>query len=140
MSTKVIEQMLKDQKLLAKQMEATGQPVAKLTLAQMENQQHAPDNPTSLESSFEHRVPQFQPIGQNNHSPNHHRREGNDRFQPKNLIPKMTFPKFAGENPYIWRDKCQDYFKLFDLPASLWSTMASLGMDGKAAKWLHVYK
>lgn len=58
----------------------------------------------------------------------------------KNLVPKMSFPRFEGDNPRIWKDKCLDYFHLFELPSSLWATMASLSMDGKASKWLQVYK
>ena len=52
----------------------------------------------------------------------------------------MQFPSFTGSNPSIWRDKCEDYFRIFNLPESLWSTYASLHMDDKAAKWLKVYK
>lgn len=56
------------------------------------------------------------------------------------MIPKMTFTRFEGDNPRIWKDKCLEYFTLFDLPPSLWTSMASLNMDGRAAKWLQVYK
>lgn len=52
----------------------------------------------------------------------------------------MTFPRFEGEEPRIWKDKCLDYFSLFELPRSLWATMSSLGMDGRASKWLQIYK
>jgi hypothetical protein len=32
---------------------------------------------------------------------------------------KMSFPKFDGENPGIWQDKCLDYFRLFNVHPSL---------------------
>jgi hypothetical protein len=55
-------------------------------------------------------------------------------------LPKLSFPKFNGENPRIWVDKCHDYFRIFNIPECLWTTAASLHMDDNAAKWLQVYK
>jgi hypothetical protein len=52
----------------------------------------------------------------------------------------MQFPKFTGKHPLIWRDKCEDYFRIFDIPESMWATYASLNMDENAAKWLQMYK
>lgn len=52
-STKVTEQILKDQQLLAKQMELTGQAVSKLSLDQMEHQQKQPEIPTSFDVSVQ---------------------------------------------------------------------------------------
>jgi hypothetical protein len=33
---------------------------------------------------------------------------------------KMSFPKFSGDHPKIWKDKCLDYFRLFNVNPSLW--------------------
>lgn len=52
----------------------------------------------------------------------------------------MAFPRFNGTNPSIWRDKCEDYFKIFSLPETMWTTLASLHMDENPTKWLKVYK
>ena len=52
----------------------------------------------------------------------------------------MNFPRFNGKNPRIWKDKCQDYFGLMNIPESMWATAASLHMDDNAEKWLQVYK
>ena len=52
----------------------------------------------------------------------------------------MNFPRFNGKNPRIWKDKCQDYFRLMNIPESMWATAASLHMDDNAEKWLQVYK
>jgi hypothetical protein len=52
----------------------------------------------------------------------------------------MTFPQFSRKNPSIWIDKCQDYFKIFDIPKGMWATYASMSMDDNAAKWLQMYK
>lgn len=48
-----MEQLLRDQQLLAKQMEATGQAVAKFTMAQMEDQNRGPPSPTSSDTSVD---------------------------------------------------------------------------------------
>jgi hypothetical protein len=45
----------------------------------------------------------------------------------------MSFPRFDGENPRIWKDKCLDYFRLFNINAALWLVSAMLHMDGNAA-------
>jgi hypothetical protein len=55
-------------------------------------------------------------------------------------LPKMSFPRFDGEHPRIWRDKCYDYFRAFNISATLWITTATLHMDGNAAIWLQSYK
>ena len=52
----------------------------------------------------------------------------------------MNFPRFNGKNPQIWKDKCQDYFQLMNIPESMWATAASLHMDDNAENWLQVYK
>lgn len=55
-------------------------------------------------------------------------------------MPKMSCPRFDGNNPCIWKAKCQDYFNLLDIPESMWTTAASLHLDGNAEKWMQVYK
>jgi hypothetical protein len=55
-------------------------------------------------------------------------------------MPKMAFPHFDGEHPRIWRDKCYDYFRAFNIRAALWLTMATLHMNGNVAVWLQSYK
>ncbi|KAK1669331.1 hypothetical protein QYE76_057490 [Lolium multiflorum] len=55
-------------------------------------------------------------------------------------MPRMAFARFDGEHPRIWRDKCYDYFRAFNISAALWLTMSTLHMDGNAAVWLQSYK
>jgi hypothetical protein len=56
------------------------------------------------------------------------------------VLPKLSFPKFNGENPKIWIDKCGDYFRIFNVPECMWTTTTSLYMEENAAKRLQVYK
>lgn len=51
MSNKVVEQMLQDQQMMVKQIEATGKAVAQLTLNQKPPRQDRPSSPTSSETS-----------------------------------------------------------------------------------------
>lgn len=58
----------------------------------------------------------------------------------RTAMPKLSCPKFEGVNPKIWKDKCVDYFKLCNVPESMWPMVASLHMEGNAESWLHMYK
>jgi hypothetical protein len=51
-------------------------------------------------------------------------------------LPKMSFPKFYGENPRIWLDKCADYFQIFNIPESMYTTTTSLHLEDNATKWM----
>lgn len=53
---------------------------------------------------------------------------------------KMSFPRFDGDQPRVWKDKCLDYFRLFNVHPSLWLISATLHMDGNAALWLKAYR
>jgi hypothetical protein len=52
----------------------------------------------------------------------------------------MQFPRFTGENPKIWRDKCEDYFRIFNIPECRWVIAATMHMEENAAKWVQVQK
>jgi hypothetical protein len=54
---------------------------------------------------------------------------------PSQAMPKMQYPKFDGQNPKIWKDNCQSYFELYQLPEGMWITAAHIHFEGNAAKW-----
>lgn len=58
----------------------------------------------------------------------------------RHTLPKLSFPKFEGSHPKIWLDKCMDYFRVYEVQKVMWVTIATLHMEGKAAKWWQVYK
>jgi len=128
LGNQVMEQMLKDQQSLSKQVEATGQAIARFSSSDFRPSRR--QDPSSSSGDIPAHRP-FQSLlgGGGDHS-------GGFRHG----VPKMSFPKFTGVNPRIWKDKCLDYFHLFNVPEGFWATMASLNMDGQAAKWLQVYK
>jgi hypothetical protein len=53
---------------------------------------------------------------------------------------KTSFPKFDGLYPRIWRDKCLDYFKVFNTALAMWLTAATLHLEGNATHWYQAYK
>jgi hypothetical protein len=53
---------------------------------------------------------------------------------------KMSFPRFDGDQPRIWKDKCLDYFNLFNVNPALWLVSCTLHMEGNAALWLKAYQ
>ena len=108
-NTKIVEQVLLDQRTLSQQIEATGQAVANLTL----NRQR-PRSPSSEPASP---PPRRTAAGTSRFPSNHHAagfsRRSQDGDSPiRAVLPKLSFPRFDGSNPTIWKDKCVDYFTL----------------------------
>ncbi|WVZ58303.1 LOW QUALITY PROTEIN: hypothetical protein U9M48_008586, partial [Paspalum notatum var. saurae] len=50
--------------------------------------------------------------------------------------PKLEFPKFDGDNPRLWRDRCQMYFEVYAVADALKTRFAALNFSGAAATWL----
>ncbi|WVZ78975.1 hypothetical protein U9M48_026610 [Paspalum notatum var. saurae] len=48
----------------------------------------------------------------------------------------MQFPTFDGSHPRIWKDKCEDYFAMFDVPDHMWVRSATMHFQDNATKWL----
>lgn len=108
-SNGVLDQMLKDQQKLAKQMEATGHAIAQLTMSRMD----VPPSPTATAMSMGGRDKQCRnqegSQGQYSKAQGEFQKEGGSGRQLKGgFMPKMSFPKFEGNNPTIWKEKCKD--------------------------------
>jgi hypothetical protein len=60
---------------------------------------------------------------------------GDDEVQfNRAALHKLSFPKFSGDNPRIWIDKCCDYFCICNISDCMWTSAASLHMEDNAAK------
>lgn len=147
LNSQVVDQAVRDQITLSKQITETGRVVARLALerdkepafdeegsvASTERAQgnnfsnHNCQNRTEHEDTHLHRPSARRSVGQSDKSYRHH-------------LPKMNFPVFDGSNPKIWIDKCRDYFTIFNIPSVLWVSAASMNFDGNASKWLQAYK
>ncbi|CAN6380732.1 unnamed protein product [Urochloa humidicola] len=55
-------------------------------------------------------------------------------------LPKLDFPKFHGDNPRVWRDKCEKYFSMYDVPVHMWVSFATINFKGNAELWLQSYE
>jgi hypothetical protein len=52
-------------------------------------------------------------------------------------LPKLLFASFDGDNPRLWRDRCEMYFEVFSVNSSLKMRFAALNFKGVAATRLH---
>lgn len=138
------EQAAKERETLSKQVVETGKVVAAMRLEKMADEmEKLSEDLEHVGADFGHRSSrraEQRDIGQNHsrdRSPRylteclHRRRDEGGRHQ---LIPKLQFSVFHGENPIIWLDKCLDYFKFYKVREGLWVTAASMHMEGNAAR------
>jgi hypothetical protein len=134
LSHQLLDQFGREQQILQKRLEATGQAVANLTLDQLRAAAEAvPDSPR-FSTIHEHQSHPHQrqcPEG-NNHA---HTTVDAGRVAQENCggyrshLPEMSFPRFDGQNPKIWKDKCMDYFTVFNLPPQSWVPTATMHFD-----------
>jgi hypothetical protein len=144
-ATAALQQVLKDQATLTQQIQATGQAVAKLQLDRNQEDDSDTSSLDSIPHSMQPRPRQPHPhrSGENFHNPFHRGSTANQHSASNSHrphLPKMTFPVFMSKDPKIWCDKCEDYFRIFDIPKFLWVSMASMSIDGDAARWVRVEK
>uniref|UniRef100_A0A0A9D1W1 Reverse transcriptase domain-containing protein n=1 Tax=Arundo donax TaxID=35708 RepID=A0A0A9D1W1_ARUDO len=55
-------------------------------------------------------------------------------------MPKTEFPKFDGDNPKWWKDKCEKYFDMYNVPSHSWASFATMHFTSTAALWLQTYE
>jgi hypothetical protein len=55
-------------------------------------------------------------------------------------LPKIDFPKFDGDHPQVWREKCEKYFTMYSVPTHVWVPFASINFRGTAELWLQAYE
>nr|TKW20553.1 hypothetical protein SEVIR_4G096201v2 [Setaria viridis] len=66
---------------------------------------------------------------------------GNREFGSRNApLPKLEFPSFHGENPRLWRDRCEMYFEVYAVSPHLKTRFAALNFKGNAAAWLRTFE
>lgn len=61
-----------------------------------------------------------------------------DEYTPRH--PKYQFPRFEGEAPRVWLDRCLAYFELYRVPSHNWVATAALYVEGHAALWLRAFR
>jgi hypothetical protein len=137
-----MEKYSEEQHMIAKHVKANGAAVAQLTMKQFEND-HKFDDDSSGSTVDEEDVTFDNVFAKNKGTlkpkPSKHRKPP-PKFDRKTSLstqpmPKMKFPKFDGTNPKLWRDNCESYFELYQLPEGMWITVAHLHFERNAAKW-----
>jgi hypothetical protein len=147
LNTKAIDQLMKDQDFMAQKMEETGRAVAALRLERMVDEELGNTSEDSTSPPHQYRPQQYNdrphhkgepPPNRSTYGPN--KTHGDKSQDPRVTLPKMQFPVFVGDNPKIWRDKCEDYFRIFNIPEHKWITAATMHMENNVAKWVQVQK
>jgi hypothetical protein len=53
-------------------------------------------------------------------------------------LPKLNFPKFDGENPWLWICNCNDYFEMYEVASRRWIKVSTMHLTGAATRWFPV--
>jgi hypothetical protein len=54
------------------------------------------------------------------------------------VAPSMAFPVFDGNNPKVWRQRCETYFDFYSVAKEMWIRMAIMNFVGTATFWLQL--
>jgi hypothetical protein len=55
-------------------------------------------------------------------------------------LPRVNFPQFNGDNPQLWKTRCENYFDMYDVDPSKCIRVAYMHFEGRAACWLQSVK
>ncbi|PAN47275.1 hypothetical protein PAHAL_9G245100 [Panicum hallii] len=66
--------------------------------------------------------------------------DGDSRPGRSGPTPKLEFPKFDGQNPRLWKDRCELYFEVYSVSDALKPRFAALNFDGVATTWLQNFE
>jgi hypothetical protein len=55
-------------------------------------------------------------------------------------LPKLDFPKFSGEHPRVWKERCEKYFSMYSVPVHMWVPFATMNFRKNAALWVQTYE
>jgi hypothetical protein len=142
----VAQKAMEERVRFAQQLEQTGKEVAELHLEQMARDMESSE---SVLNGRPHDAAPSPAPPENNRRyggvPLHRNRDMGGRrieeIEGGHLpIPRMPFPRFVGEEPRIWIDRCVDYFTLYRVPESVWVVSASLNMEGNVSRWFQIFK
>lgn len=146
LAAEVVQQAAMERTMLSKQVQEIGRVVAQLRLEKMVADLESYSGSSSAEESVGRNRGNRKEAARRSreesvvHTPRNHHRAETRGDSVKTFLPKLSFPKFRGENPTIWLDKCEDYFEIYKVNRHMWVMAASLHMEGNAAKWWQVYK
>jgi hypothetical protein len=53
--------------------------------------------------------------------------------------PRIELPQFDGANPKLWQRRCEEYFRRWSTPQTLWVSYGTSQFTGAAATWLESF-
>ena len=109
LTTQAVDKLGKEQQILTQKVDSTAQTVAQMLLHHRASPEHSDGPPTSP-------VHPCQTIGEPSSARPPDRTHTETIGMHRNFLPKMPFPQFTGEQPRIWKDKCLNYFRIFEIP------------------------
>jgi hypothetical protein len=51
-------------------------------------------------------------------------------------LSKIQFLLFNGDDPQLWRSRCESYFEIYGVESVIWVKVASMHLEGLATRWL----
>jgi hypothetical protein len=55
---------------------------------------------------------------------------------PLGSLPKINFPQFEGNQPKLWKPKCESYFEMYGTKYIMWVKVVSMHFEGRVSRWL----
>jgi hypothetical protein len=46
----------------------------------------------------------------------------------------IQFPVFNGEDPQLWKSRCESYFEMYEVESSLWIKVSAMYLEGTATR------
>jgi hypothetical protein len=63
-----------------------------------------------------------------------------DQHPKEYKLPRLDFPVFDGEHPRVWKEKCEKYFRMINIPVHVSVSFATINFKGNDALWLQTYE
>ncbi|XP_011075658.1 uncharacterized protein LOC105160092 [Sesamum indicum] len=94
---------------------------------------------TTVDKGSNFRATPHNVLRQEGGSSSRHEPSGNQSSGTYNILNRLEFPHFDGENARGWVRRCSRYFQLIPIPEDQRVSMASIYMQGKAELWYQGY-